>query len=63
MADPFQQRAALEFMKGAAREAFAVCARTAEEMAANIEKGDLPMDGVTACRLLASMFKASAGRD
>lgn len=63
MADPAQQAAALAFMKHAARDAFGLSAKTAEEMAENIKSGKLPINGETACMLLASMFRASAKRD
>ena len=52
--------AALEFMKKAGREVFALCAEAAESMACAVERGDLPMDAPTALRVLASMFVASA---
>jgi hypothetical protein len=54
---------ALSFMERAARDAFKLCAITAEDLAQQIEAGALPMDGPTACRMLAHMFTVSAGRE
>jgi hypothetical protein len=55
---------ALTFMKRASRDTFALCAKSAEDMAKQVEIGVLPpMDAVTALRLLASMFVASARRE
>jgi hypothetical protein len=51
--------AALAFMKRASRDTFAVCAESAENLALKIESDELPVDGATACRMLASMFRAS----
>jgi hypothetical protein len=54
---------ALSFMKRASRDTFQLCADMAESMARQVEDGALPMDAVTALRLLASMFTASSRRD
>lgn len=53
---------ALAFMKRASRDTFKVCADAAESMAVQVESGALPMDAVTALRLLASMFRSSGER-
>ena len=62
MSAPATKGEALVFLKRASRDTFRVCAETAEALAAEIESGALDVDGVTACRLLASMFAASAAR-
>lgn len=54
---------ALSFMRRASRDTFRVCAQSAENLAVQIESGQLPMDASTALRLLAQMFEASARRD
>ena len=54
---------ALGFMRRASRDTFKVCAASAENLAVQIESGALPMDGATACRLLASMFITSSQRE
>lgn len=54
---------ALAFMKRASRDTFALCAESAEAMALEIERGGLPMDGPTALRFLATMFRGSARRE
>lgn len=54
---------AVNFMKSAARDAFRLCARSAEDLADSIEKDATPLDGASACRLLAAMFTTSANRD
>jgi hypothetical protein len=54
---------ALAMMKRAARDAFKLCAITAEDLAQQIEAGALPIDGAAACRLLAHMFTVSAERE
>lgn len=53
---------ALAFMKRASRDTFKVCADTAESMAEQVESGALPMDAVTALRLLVNMFRSSGER-
>lgn len=53
----------LGFMKRASRDTFRVCAETAESMARQVESGALPVDAQTACRMLATMFLASSGRE
>ena len=53
---------ALAFMKRASRDTFRVCAKSAEELAQQIESGALPMDAPTACRFLAAMFQSAANR-
>lgn len=64
MTDAVENRVgtALAFMKRASRDTFKVCADTAESMAEQVESGALPMDAVTALRLLASMFRSSGER-
>ena len=54
---------ALAFMKRASRDTFALCAKSAEDMAKQVESGALPMDAPTALQLLASMFVASSRRE
>ena len=44
---------ALAFMKRASRDTFRLCARSADQMAEQIEAGTLPMDATTALKLLA----------
>ena len=62
MTDPATPGEALAFLKRASRDTFRICAQSAEALAAEIESGALDLDGVTACRVLASMFTASAQR-
>ena len=62
MSEPATKGEALAFMKRASRDTFRICAQSAEALAAEIESGALDADGATACRLLASMFAASAQR-
>ncbi len=49
----------LSLLRHAERAIFRICAEAAEDMAAKVESGELPMDAPTALRLLASMFRAS----
>ena len=60
---PASMGVALAFMKRASRDTFALCAKSAEDMAKQVESGALPMDAATALRLLASMFVASSRRE
>lgn len=62
MAESATVGTALAFMKRASRDTFRLCAGSAEELAVQIDSGELPMDGATACLLLATMFRASADR-
>ena len=63
MASDDRKGVALAFMKRASRDTFRLCAQSAEAMAVQIERGELPMDAVNALRLLAAMFESSARRD
>lgn len=67
MSDPLngptdREKVALSFMKRASRDTFKVCAKSAEEMAVQVESGVLPLDAPTALRFLAAMFTSSAER-
>lgn len=63
MSEAATKGTALAFMKRASRDTFHLCAESAENLAIQVENGELPMDAVTALRLLASMFDASARRE
>ena len=62
MSDLADTGTGLAFMKRASRDTFKVCADSAENMAAQIESGALPINAAAACRLLATVFRAAASR-
>lgn len=56
-----RETTALDLMKKATRDTFLVCVDTLENVAAQIEANKLgKIDAVTALRLVAGMFRASA---
>lgn len=58
-----KNRIALAFMKQASSDTFRICAKTAEELAKQIEGGTMPVDAAAALRLLVHIFETSAERD
>lgn len=45
-----------------ANEVFLLCAQTAEDLATKVESDELPVDAMTALRLLATIFRSSGER-
>ena len=57
---PDRLRVALAFMQQAGRDTFRACAKSAYDLADQIEDGAINLDAPSALRLLAIMFESSA---
>jgi len=63
MSEPASKSVALAFMKRASRDTFRVCAKSAYDLADQIEDGRVHLEAPSALRMLAIMFESSAERD
>lgn len=63
VAEPASKGVALAFMKRASRDTFRACAKSAYNLADQIEDGRVSLEAPSALRMLAIIFESSAEKD